>query len=255
MSGRSPWTRQQLFVAFNLYCQLPFGKFHSRNPEIIQYAKMIGRTPSALAMKLTNIASLDPVITSSGRSGLKGASALDRSMWDEMQDDWDGFVLESHQVISEFTLSFDKPQEDDESLPLDYSGTSRPVSANARVGQSFFRNAVLSAYGNRCCITGLSVPRLLIASHIVPWSKDRKNRLNPSNGLALSMLHDKAFDIGLITIDEDRAVQVSQQEWNEDDLYLKTALLSFHGQKIQIPDKFVPNAQFLEYHRENIYIG
>lgn len=66
MAERLAWTRQQLLVAFSLYCQTPFGKLHSRNPEIIKYADLINRTPSALAMKLTNIASLDPAITSTG---------------------------------------------------------------------------------------------------------------------------------------------------------------------------------------------
>ena len=87
MTYGSRWTRQQLLVAFTLYCRLPFGRLHARNPEIIRIAQAIGRTPSALAMKLTNIASLDPEITSTGRSGLKRTSAADRAMWDEMQND------------------------------------------------------------------------------------------------------------------------------------------------------------------------
>ena len=74
MTHGSPWTRDQLLVAFSLYCRLPFGRLHARNPEIIAIADAIGRTPGALAMKLTNIASLDPEITSTGRSGLTGAS-------------------------------------------------------------------------------------------------------------------------------------------------------------------------------------
>lgn len=75
MATRINWSRNQLLIAFNLYCQMPFGKMDSRNPEVIKYAGIIGRTPSALAMKLSNIASLDPEITSTGRSGLKGASS------------------------------------------------------------------------------------------------------------------------------------------------------------------------------------
>ena len=69
MTHGSRWTREQLLVAFALYCRLPFGRLHYRNPEIIRFAEAIGRTPSALAMKLTNIASLDPEITSTGRRG------------------------------------------------------------------------------------------------------------------------------------------------------------------------------------------
>jgi putative restriction endonuclease len=68
------WNRDELKLAFHLYCQLPFGRLHHRNPEIIELAGRIGRTPSALAMKLVNFASLDPVITASGRKGLSGAS-------------------------------------------------------------------------------------------------------------------------------------------------------------------------------------
>lgn len=80
MASNKGWTRQELLIAFGLYCQIPFGKLHSRNPDIIKYAELIGRTPSALAMKLTNIASLDPVITSSGRKGLSSAQRVSRHM-------------------------------------------------------------------------------------------------------------------------------------------------------------------------------
>ena len=102
MAYRSIWTREELLVAFALYCRLPFGRLHSKNPEIVEVAAAIGRTPSALAMKLTNIASLDPAIISTGRSGLSGASANDREMWNEMQRDWEGSrsILNVHCPIS-----------------------------------------------------------------------------------------------------------------------------------------------------------
>ena len=56
------WTREQTLIALNLYCQLTFGQLHRRNPLIVATALMIERTPDALAMKLVNLASLDPVI-------------------------------------------------------------------------------------------------------------------------------------------------------------------------------------------------
>ena len=101
-TSRSGWTRQQLLVAFALYCRMPFGRLHARNPEIMQIANAIGRTSSALAMKLVNIASLDPEITDSGRSGLKNASSNDRAMWDEMQDNWDRFAVEADRAMRDF---------------------------------------------------------------------------------------------------------------------------------------------------------
>lgn len=207
VSNRKSWTRQQLLVAFNLYCQLPFGKLHSRNPEIIKFSGLIDRTPSALAMKLSNIASLDPEITSTGRKGLKGASQADNKMWKEMQNNWEYFAIESEQAMQSVVSETEtKIRLDDDQLTddfIDYTGSDKSIQIKARIGQGFFRKAVLSAYNYKCCITGLSQPKLLVASHIIPWRDDVVNRLNPRNGLSLSMLHDKAFDIGLITINVD----------------------------------------------------
>lgn len=156
------WSREQLLVAFNLYCRLPFGKLHAKNPEIIRFAELIGRTPSALAMKLTNIASLDPTITSTGRSGLPGSSKADRAMWDEMQRDWERFAIESQATVDGLTgtprLTVEQsvaeygPEITD---AIDYSAENKSALAQVRVGQSFFRQSVLSAYQGRCCITGL----------------------------------------------------------------------------------------------------
>ena len=76
----SRWTEDETKLALFLYFQLPFGKLHSGTQEIVQLAAAIGRTPSSVAMKLSNFASLDPKITESGRKGLDGASKLDRQM-------------------------------------------------------------------------------------------------------------------------------------------------------------------------------
>jgi putative restriction endonuclease len=250
------WTRNQLLIAFNLYCQMPFGKMHSRNPEIIKYAEIIGRTPSALAMKLVNIASLDPAITSTGRSGLKKRSAADEAMWVEMQTDWDHFANEMQQAVNTFKIDELSMDTDDTSEPdkfIDYTGKNKTVQTTTRVGQNFFRRSVLSAYDYRCCITGLAISKLLVASHIVPWRIDEENRLNPSNGLCLSMLHDKAFDIGILTITEDMTIRVSQKCADNTDDFFNSALLAYNGKSIFLPKKFSPHAEFLSYHREHIF--
>jgi hypothetical protein len=245
----SSWTREQSLVAFSLYCRLPFGRFHSKNSEIIQYANLIGRTPSAMAMKLSNIASLDPAITDTGRSGLSGASNADKAMWQEMQQDWDTFSIAMAQAEQEISAA-GSPTAVDE---LGSVTTSKIAEVKLRLGQQFFRNAVLSAYNQRCCISGLANPKLLVASHIVPWSSDEQNRLNPHNGLALSALHDKAFDLGLITISEDYRVVVSGKCSVKDDSFFNTAIASFHGKHISLPEKFFPALQFLAFHRERIF--
>ncbi len=253
MPTRNVWTRQQLLVAFSLYCQIPFGKLHHRNPEIIKYAELIARTPSALAMKLSNIASLDPVITSSGRRGLEGASLADKNMWEEMQNNWGDFIEESVKEMQRITKSGERNSQEDELETTDFRGTNKTVETKVRVGQSFFRKAVLSAYNNKCCISGLTIPKLLVASHIVPWRIDESNRLNPKNGLLLSMLHDKAFDLGLITVNEDMTVRVSRKEPTSKDSFYEASIKSYEGQQIALPEKFHPHSEFLEYHREYIF--
>jgi len=253
------WTKEQLKLAFNLYCQLPFGKLHKGNKEIIELAGLIGRTPSALAMKLCNIASIDPAITSSGRKGLGNASALDREVWGEFHADWDGLATECLHIHERLRAEKGLPevviQTDDglESIE-DFTGETRRVVTEQRIRQNFFRRAVLSSYHGRCCMSGLSDSRLLIASHIVPWSKDRHNRLNPRNGLCLSALHDKAFDRGLISLDDDFRVMLSKELEQRDETFVREFFHPLAGQPITLPERFIPDIGFLKQHREAVFV-
>ena len=207
-------------------------------------------------MKLTNIASLDPTITSSGRAGLRNASANDRAMWDEMHSDWARFAVESQRtmeaveaMVGSVASTSEDEDEDDSRI-----GEDRIALATTRIGQRFFRAAVMSAYNRRCCITGLSTPTLLVASHIVPWSHDESSRINPRNGLLLSALHDRAFDRGLITIDDDMTVRVSTSRAVTTDRFFSVSIGAYHGRQISLPEKFVPDGSFLAYHREHIFV-
>lgn len=247
------WTREQLLVAFALYGELPFGKLHSRNPEIIKYAALIGRTPSALAMKLTNIASLDPQITDSGRTGLTSRSKADEAMWAEMNGDWQAFTENSDAAFKAFGIALAVEDTDSPEQFPDYTSHNRTVTTSARVNQPVFRRRVLSAYRNRCCISGMSVTSLLMASHIKPWAVDAPNRLNPRNGLCLSALHDRAFDRGLITLDDQLIVVVSPQLRQEVDPFTAHSIGAYHGQPIQLPNKFRPDPALLAYHRAEVF--
>jgi len=253
------WTKEQLKLAFHLYCQLPFGKLDMRTPEVISLAMLIGRTPGAVAMKLSNFASLDPAITGTGRKGLDGASNLDREVWEEFNADWEKLALECFQLNAQLRneKGVDAVAELDvteqEGLQ-DFTGETKRVVTEQRIKQHFFRRAVLSSYRGRCCISGLSDARLLMASHIVPWSNDKTNRLNPSNGLCLSAIHDKAFDRGLITISDDYEVMLSEQLKRNDDAFVIQIFLSLEGRRIELPEKFIPSIAFLSRHRNEIFI-
>jgi putative restriction endonuclease len=105
-----------------------------------------------------------------------------------------------------------------------------------RVNQARFRRAILASYNATCCMSGLRVPQLLVASHIVPWSMDTQNRLNPSNGLCLSALHDRAYDQGLITVLPDFTIRVGEAlRRPELDPFAQTSLAQCQGQAIRLP--------------------
>lgn len=249
------WTKEQLKLAFHLYCQLPFGKLDMRTPEVIKLAMLIGRTPGAVAMKLSNFASLDPAITGTGRKGLEGASNLDREVWAEFHADWEKLAVESETLRCNLDANAASSDEADEILdPKDYSGETKQVLIEQRIKQNFFRRAVLSSYRGRCCMSGLADARLLIASHIVPWSKDKANRLNPSNGLCLSAIHDRAFDKGLITLSDDFKIVVSVELKRMNDIFVKEVLLPLEGKSIELPDRFLPNVEFISNHRANLFV-
>ena len=181
-------------------------------------------------MKLVNFASLDPAITNTGRKGLKGASNLDREVWAEFHADWESLALECSllnaqlrkEILADAVIELDVAEQ--EGLQ-DFTGETRRVVTEQRIKQHFFRRAVLSSYRGRCCISGLSDARLLTASHIVPWSNDKANRLNPSNGLCLSAIHDKAFDRGLITISDGFEVILSKQLKQNNDAFVAQIFL------------------------------
>jgi hypothetical protein len=255
MPKQDGWSRDQLLIALKLYCEIPFGKMHSRNPEIIRYANLIHRSPGSLAMKLTNLASLDPKIVSTGRKGLTKASQADRDIWDEMTSDWVQIALEIDQTFQRLANSTpNQPEEEPIEAEADYTGLTRSTLIMARVGQRFFRQAVLSAYDFKCCITGLSAPELLVASHIIPWRVDPSNRLNPRNGISLSALHDRAFDQGLITISEDLRMVVSRRISElRPSRYIDNAFLVYADKPIRVPAKFAPDFGFLKYHREHLF--
>lgn len=255
MTSRNLWTREQIKLAVHLYCQLPFGKLHGRNPEIIKLAKMIGRTPDAVAMKLTNLASLDPSITGTGRKGLTGKSHLDREVWEEFYADWERLAVEC-ELIRRSLDAEPTPDESGELLvPEEFTGETRQVITEQRIKQSFFRRSVLSSYGDRCCMSGVSEPRLLIASHIVPWSKDKQNRLNPSNGLCLSAIHDRAFDEGLISVSNDFRVLIARALRKSKDPFLQSSLCALEGSFISLPRRFLPSPELLARHRTDVFLG
>lgn len=243
------WTREEEIIVFSLYCRIPFKSSSKGNPEIIRIANLIGRTPSAVNMKIGNFGSFDDNLKKQGIVGLTNASALDKQIFFEFNDRWDDLSFESEKLISEYSrlASFQTA-----SIPI---GFENEAVVKQRVNQKFFREAVLSSYNSTCCITGLSNPELLIASHIKPWALcDAVEKTNPKNGLCLNALHDRAFDRGFITISDKYRIIVSSSIKDVfDGKTVDSFFYVFQGQEIVLPEKFLPDKSFIQYHNDCIF--
>jgi len=246
---RHNWTRNELILAFNLYCKTPFGRIHTRNPDIITLAKALGRTPSALSWKLANFARFDPALKKRDIAGAAHGGKLEGEIWKEFSENWESLSFESEKLRLEMSGS-NLNCELLESFP---TGKTRNALTRVRVNQGFFRSAVLAAYDSKCCITGLAVADLLCASHIVPWSVDVKNRTNPRNGLCLNAIHDRAFDRGFITVTTAYKVQLSPSISKVKDAGIEALLSPYEGAKINLPIHFQPDVAFLNYHNQYVY--
>lgn len=138
-------------------------------------------------------------------------------------------------------------------------GEDKASLTKQRKGQDYFRRMILANYGGRCALTGIDIPQLLLASHIIPWADKthKKDRLNPCNGICLSALYDKAFDKGLITVSPDNyTVQLSSalREYESQDYFDKHFGI-IEGLSISLPKEYKPNRDFLAYHKDNVFMG
>ena len=250
------WSHDELVLAFNLYCKVPFTKINTRNREIIELSRILGRSVSAVALKLANFARLDPALQLRNIAGMRHGAKAEIEIWRDFQNHWEELGYESEELLAKFK---GVPLERSTRINLDNiprQGKERERVVRVRVNQKFFRDAVLASYEHKCCITGLNVPDLLIASHIIPWAKSKKHRMNPSNGLCLNALHDKAFDRGFITITNDFEVKISPAlESAEPAEIVERFFLPYAGKQIRLPQRFLPDVSFLKYHNNHIFIS
>ena len=246
------WTREETLIVFNLYCSIPFNISRASHPEVQRFAALIDRTPASVNIKIGNFGSLDPKLRKHGIKGLRNASRMDKAVWDEVHNDW-SLIEESDRLIAER----------EHELSIHSGGRERPqreASENiavrkVRESQSFFRMMILSAYESKCCVTGIDIKPLLVASHIKPWAEsDNSEKLNPQNGLSLNALHDRAFDRGLIGVTDDYAILVSSRVSQSGSDAVRDLFSKYSGQKMRMPSRFLPRADFLAWHRNNVFI-
>lgn len=242
MAKRNLWTREDIQRALVLYLGTPFGQIHSGNPKIIKLARQIGRTPGAVALKMSNLAGIDESLD---RKGMANSSALDKQVWKEFLASPEGVVAVSETMHGDMQYA----QKEHPYAHGFAEGTNRIVQTTQRRGQDLFRRTILTSYGARCALTDLDEPRLLVASHIIGWAEQAKTRLNPHNGICLNALHDRAFDKHLISFGENYELLVA------DNLPRKTSelLQRVKHRELRMPERFLPSQDFLETHRQRFY--
>lgn len=242
------WTRDETIIAFNVYCKIPFKESSSTNPLIIKYAQILGRTPSALNMKVGNIGRLDPDLKKKGITGLVHGAKMEEEVWKEFYGNPSALAYESEKLIAEFSK---RKIEDSSDIEVDDlpKGEEREMIVKQRVNQAFFRSVVLSSYDFQCCISGVRTPELLEACHIVDWSSDSYNRTNPKNGLCMNPFFHEAYDKNLLGITPDLEIKISDKLLeNSKEEHFFNYLNKINGRKISLPNKFFPDKDLLAEH-------
>jgi len=251
------WKKEELIVALNLYWQIPYNKISgTSNPKIQELAKIIGRTPAALAYKLMNFTSLDNERQRKGNKGKENYGKLDEIIWNVYFNQWEKLSYDSALILSELQ---NKPVYEILKLDKEFDklkGEEKERLIKTRVNQNSFRQRILASYNEKCCITGIDIASLLIASHIIPWAKNEQERLNPKNGICLNAIHDKAFDTGLISITPEYKILLSEKILSKkSDFSIQSFFIKYANEKITLPDRYSPDKEFLAWHNKNIFNG
>ncbi|MCF0212091.1 MAG: HNH endonuclease [Bacteroidales bacterium] len=239
------WTYDETIIALWTYCRIPFKESRATHPEVVRVAKIIGRSPAALNMKIGNIGRLDPSLAKQGIVGLTHGAKTEKEVWNDFEKNPEQLVMEAQRLLSD-RMGVPWGQEYVEDLQIFPDDTVREVFVRQRIGQSFFRTAVLASYDNRCCISGVGETKLLEACHISDWAIDPKNRTNPQNGLCLNTFFHKAYDSNLIGISADYIIRLSDKIIESTaDINFQNYILSLQGKKILLPKRFPPNKDLL----------
>lgn len=254
---RRLWTREELILALNLYLKLPFGKLHHGTPEIIHLAQIIDRTPNSIAMRLSNFASVDPFHKERGIKGLTGGIKQVEPIWAEFIYNKEELLFESEKILADMEKQTIETKFAEVLTGIEnLKGENKIREVKTRVNQNIFRQIVLANYNRKCAITGIDLPDLLVASHIIPWSQNETERLNPENGICLSALYDRAYDKGIIGITEKFQIILSSQlKTKEKEAFYSSTFGNLNGLKLKLPNKYLPKKEFLQFHLDSIFRG
>lgn len=250
MGERNSYTEEQEILIIDLYTRTPTSQVKDSNPDIIALCDFFNAhgyksVVSGIRNKMENLKSVDPVYTVEGRVGRTKIRKSFKDLW-----------------LSELEIGFsDLDERVERAIEKIRSGTSSGNQQNTawkhRVGQAAYRERVLASFDNSCCISGICTPGLIQACHIKPFKVCEKEGLDDQkmdvrNGLCMSLLHHKAFDEGLFTIDEEHRIFLSPvwEDLSMDDPFFRP----YEGKRIKETPRTIIGEEYLEYHREKVFI-
>ena len=259
---RRIWSRDEFILVMNLYTKIRYGQFNAKNSEVIKLAQLLKRTPGAVAYKLVHFSGLDPYHKNRGLKGLANPGNNAIKIYNEFRNNWDDMLYESeillakykNETIEEALLDIQEIKKLNADILSGKEGIDIQRLIKTRINQSLFRKVIINNYSNTCAVCGLNIESLLVASHIIKWSENQTQRLNPENGLCLCSIHDKAFEVGYIGIQNNYKIILSKKLTHIKDSETFKALFKRHEDKsIILPDKFYPNPSFLDQHLDTVF--
>lgn len=248
---KNNWSKEEHILAFNLYCKVPFTKINANYLPVKELALILGRSNRSVAMKLANFARLDPVLKARNVSGLTHGAKGEEIVWNEFHHNWEDLTFESEKILAKYKnipIESQLPE-----ISTDIEGKDKTAIVKQRVNQNFFRKMILASYNYRCCITGSNTLEFLTACHIKSWSTDVNNRMNPHNGLCMNVLCHSAFDQGFFTITKEYKILISPEIYKKKDPFIKKVFLEYDNKSIFLPQRFLPDKEFLNYHNDEIF--
>ena len=136
-----------------------------------------------------------------------------------------------------------------EIAPLKIDDESKKAIVNVRINQGKFRDLLLKRYNNKCCLCDVKNQKFLIASHIKPWAKSEpKEKADVDNGFLMCPNHDRLFDKGYITFDDEGKIIISEGLSENE----KVSLNVNSKMHIELTEN---NKKYLKFHRENVFNG
>lgn len=248
--ARRDWSDFEDVACLYLYLKYGRRQLDDADKEVIKLARAIGRTPAAVSYKLGNFRYVDP---SSHRRGFEHISKTDKKIWNAYGDDLESLESIYRLIISGRSAAKEVLNREKRIDEGNYYIPNSEGIASRRAGQEKIRVNALLLYNGRCAICGMDHPKLLVASHIVPWSVDEKVRGDPRNVILLCSLHDRLFDAGFISLSVDYRVIVSKALDGYETA--KTAAMSVSGFKLNVPTDYPPKSEYLQHHREHVFKG